>query len=170
MSQTVFFHAVSLGIVLSLTPCRAGEAAASDAQREVQAVAVEFLNLFRIDNPTPAARLTEILADDCVKIAADNAIIKGKEAAADDAKEWIGRIRDGFKSFEPKLDPQWVRVDDNMAIIFGKMTCEGQPKEGDAPLRVTFCKTMVFRKTGGKWLLVLHQDTAPQLKAAGTNP
>jgi hypothetical protein len=165
---------ILLFVVLALTalfssttaaqPTRTGKAkkplqSKPDDEETVRRLSQELVAAFRLNNPTPIARLEEIFADDFRQISMDGKLIQGKQDNLLYYRRSQQKKQENWKSYAVRYEIQSVKISCDLAVVFGKVEGEGRRKDVLEVIGRDFMETLVFQKNNNKWCLIQEQST-----------
>ncbi len=125
----------------------------------IRELATSFIGMVRTNNPTPLSKIAQIIDDDFTQIHSSGKIYRGKKVNLDFNREAITEIHALFHHFEGQYIIQFVRVNPQTALIFGKVVLAGSLKEGDLRFQREILETLYFEKKKDGWKIVHEHST-----------
>ena len=86
----------------------------------------EYTAAYQLENPTPIARLEELLADDLVTILPLGDVHHGKDAFLAWLGTYRGTNRASFEIYEPQCEIETIRLLGDGATVFAKLIVKAQ--------------------------------------------
>ncbi|MDD5326499.1 MAG: S41 family peptidase [Phycisphaerae bacterium] len=137
-------------------------AARAEDEKTVRQLANEFTAAFRLESPTPIARLEEIFADDFCQRTTDGDIIQGKPDNLSFYRSRQEKAQKNLRSRTVQYNINSVRMSPYLAVVFGKVEGEKWWKNNPKPDKGSFWEILVFQKIDGRWYLVEELSIVPK--------
>jgi len=129
-------------------------------QKSINDLGVRFAALFRTENPTPAEKLDDFFADDCLAVFPSGTIAKGKQNVIRAYKDLLDEAKQ-VQRINIRYAMRSIQIFADIAILVAELNEDRQTAGTDVPRRTRFVQTFTLKRHGESWSII-HAHTSAE--------